>query len=208
MKTAYKMADGRKVEGRRVIVDVERGRAVPNWCVCWLRTPASARCGWELKPALPHHRRAHADASKCRQNPSLLGTRDLPADMLGFACAGGPGAWVAARAAKAGSPSRRRRARERPCLGCPGCPARRPAAQHPHLGWQRCPLRPHPWSGPGAPSALDLQATLPVIQCHELPADNRTCKVFTYEDICSPFQVFSSCHAIKHIAGGTHFLAN
>ncbi len=31
MKTAYKMADGRKVEGRRVIVDVERGRTVPNW---------------------------------------------------------------------------------------------------------------------------------------------------------------------------------
>ena len=31
MKTAYKMADGRKVEGRRVVVDVERGRTVPNW---------------------------------------------------------------------------------------------------------------------------------------------------------------------------------
>ncbi len=32
MKTAYKMADGRKIEGRRVLVDVERGRTVPNWC--------------------------------------------------------------------------------------------------------------------------------------------------------------------------------
>ena len=31
MKQAYKMADGRKVEGRRVLVDVERGRTVPNW---------------------------------------------------------------------------------------------------------------------------------------------------------------------------------
>lgn len=33
MKNAYKMADGRKIEGRRVLVDVERGRTVPNWCV-------------------------------------------------------------------------------------------------------------------------------------------------------------------------------
>ena len=33
MKNAYKMADGRKVEGKRVTVDVERGRTVPNWCV-------------------------------------------------------------------------------------------------------------------------------------------------------------------------------
>ncbi len=32
MKNAYKMADGRKVEGKRVTVDVERGRTVPNWC--------------------------------------------------------------------------------------------------------------------------------------------------------------------------------
>ncbi|XP_010933717.1 U1 small nuclear ribonucleoprotein 70 kDa isoform X2 [Elaeis guineensis] len=31
MKTAYKQADGRKVDGKRVLVDVERGRTVPNW---------------------------------------------------------------------------------------------------------------------------------------------------------------------------------
>lgn len=31
MKQAYKMADGRKIEGKRVLVDVERGRTVPNW---------------------------------------------------------------------------------------------------------------------------------------------------------------------------------
>ncbi|KAE8696202.1 U1 small nuclear ribonucleoprotein 70 kDa [Hibiscus syriacus] len=31
MKAAYKQADGRKIDGRRVIVDVERGRTVPNW---------------------------------------------------------------------------------------------------------------------------------------------------------------------------------
>ncbi len=42
MKTAYKMADGRKIEGKRVTVDVERGRTVPNWRapiprVVWLR---------------------------------------------------------------------------------------------------------------------------------------------------------------------------
>lgn len=33
MKTAYKMADGKKLENRRVIVDVERGRTVPGWQV-------------------------------------------------------------------------------------------------------------------------------------------------------------------------------
>jgi U1 small nuclear ribonucleoprotein len=31
MKEAYKLADGRKIEGRRVVVDVERGRTVENW---------------------------------------------------------------------------------------------------------------------------------------------------------------------------------
>ncbi|KAF0929147.1 hypothetical protein E2562_016386 [Oryza meyeriana var. granulata] len=31
MKNAYKQADGRKVDNRRVLVDVERGRTVPNW---------------------------------------------------------------------------------------------------------------------------------------------------------------------------------
>lgn len=33
MKSAYKAADGRKLEGRRVLIDVERGRTVPGWCV-------------------------------------------------------------------------------------------------------------------------------------------------------------------------------
>lgn len=28
---AYKQADGRKIDGRRVVVDVERGRTVNNW---------------------------------------------------------------------------------------------------------------------------------------------------------------------------------
>ncbi|KAG2538868.1 hypothetical protein PVAP13_9NG358300 [Panicum virgatum] len=31
MKNAYKQADGRKVDNKRVLVDVERGRTVPNW---------------------------------------------------------------------------------------------------------------------------------------------------------------------------------
>eukprot|EP01018_Ginkgo_biloba_P020959 Gb_12089 [translate_table: standard] len=31
MKSAYKQADGRKIENRRVVVDVERGRTVANW---------------------------------------------------------------------------------------------------------------------------------------------------------------------------------
>ena len=47
MKNAYKMADGRKVENKRVTVDVERGRTVPNWYVL----PASL-----LVPAAPHLR--------------------------------------------------------------------------------------------------------------------------------------------------------
>ncbi|XP_062205042.1 U1 small nuclear ribonucleoprotein 70 kDa-like [Phragmites australis] len=31
MKNAYEQADGRKVDNKRVLVDVERGRTVPNW---------------------------------------------------------------------------------------------------------------------------------------------------------------------------------
>ncbi|KAL2520653.1 U1 small nuclear ribonucleoprotein 70 kDa [Forsythia ovata] len=31
MKAAYKQADGSKIDNRRVLVDVERGRTVPNW---------------------------------------------------------------------------------------------------------------------------------------------------------------------------------
>ena len=28
---AYKHADGKKIDGRRIVVDVERGRTVKNW---------------------------------------------------------------------------------------------------------------------------------------------------------------------------------
>ncbi|OQS07357.1 hypothetical protein THRCLA_00628 [Thraustotheca clavata] len=31
MKAAYKNADGKKIDGRRIVVDVERGRTVRNW---------------------------------------------------------------------------------------------------------------------------------------------------------------------------------
>ena len=31
MKQAYKASDGRRIEGRRVLVDVERGRTVDGW---------------------------------------------------------------------------------------------------------------------------------------------------------------------------------
>jgi U1 small nuclear ribonucleoprotein 70kDa len=37
-KTAYKTADGKRIEGRRVLVDCERGRTVDGWCV-WQRCP-------------------------------------------------------------------------------------------------------------------------------------------------------------------------
>lgn len=33
MRVAYKRGDGRKIDGRRVLVDVERGRTVRNWLV-------------------------------------------------------------------------------------------------------------------------------------------------------------------------------
>lgn len=33
MRIAYKRADGRKIDGRRVVVDVERGRTVRDWKV-------------------------------------------------------------------------------------------------------------------------------------------------------------------------------
>ena len=31
LKDAYKQADGKKVEGKRIVVDVERGRTVKSW---------------------------------------------------------------------------------------------------------------------------------------------------------------------------------
>ncbi len=51
MKEAYKTADGRKLEGRRVLVDVERGRTVESWCAgalepCSCAAPGGS-CGVE-----------------------------------------------------------------------------------------------------------------------------------------------------------------
>jgi U1 small nuclear ribonucleoprotein len=31
LKTAYKLADGIKIDGKRICVDVERGRTVKDW---------------------------------------------------------------------------------------------------------------------------------------------------------------------------------
>ncbi len=31
MKEAYKRAEGKKLDGRRLVVDVERGRTTQNW---------------------------------------------------------------------------------------------------------------------------------------------------------------------------------
>lgn len=44
MKEAYKAADGRKIEGRRILIDVERGRTVDNWCGCTHALPGSPAC--------------------------------------------------------------------------------------------------------------------------------------------------------------------
>jgi hypothetical protein len=46
MKQAYKLADGRKIEDKRVLVDVERGRTVPNWCA----PPAAAPLHKRARP--------------------------------------------------------------------------------------------------------------------------------------------------------------
>ena len=40
VKEAFDRADGRKIDGRRVLVDVERGRTVKGW------KPRSAALGW------------------------------------------------------------------------------------------------------------------------------------------------------------------
>jgi hypothetical protein len=42
MKEAYKAANGRKLEGRRILVDVERGRTVDNW---WVPRPRNGGTG-------------------------------------------------------------------------------------------------------------------------------------------------------------------
>lgn len=38
LKVAYRRADGRKIDGRRILVDVERGRTVPGESGGWMRT--------------------------------------------------------------------------------------------------------------------------------------------------------------------------
>ena len=42
MKVAYNKADGKKIEGRRIVVDVERGRTVEDWKPRRLGTNLSA----------------------------------------------------------------------------------------------------------------------------------------------------------------------
>mmetsp|Transcript_30397 Transcript_30397/g.116518 ORF Transcript_30397/g.116518 Transcript_30397/m.116518 type:complete len:211 (-) Transcript_30397:979-1611(-) len=39
MKEAYKAGDGRRIDGKRISVDVERGRTIPNWLPKRLREP-------------------------------------------------------------------------------------------------------------------------------------------------------------------------
>lgn len=43
MRIAYKRGDGRKIDGRRVLVDVERGRTVRDWKVREDRCPRWSR---------------------------------------------------------------------------------------------------------------------------------------------------------------------
>jgi hypothetical protein len=50
LQEAYKTADGRKIEGRRILVDVERGRTVETW---WagvaMRMPAQQLMGTRVQ---------------------------------------------------------------------------------------------------------------------------------------------------------------
>ena len=58
---AYKQADGKKIEGRRVLVDVERGRTVPDW--------KPRRLGGRLGPG---NRGPSVDAQGNRIEPAMM----------------------------------------------------------------------------------------------------------------------------------------
>lgn len=76
MKNAYKQADGRKIEGRRVVVDVERGRTVENWRP---RRLAGGLGGQGREPKLPKKQMMMAGGALGL--PSALGPpRDAPLD--------------------------------------------------------------------------------------------------------------------------------
>lgn len=53
MKDAYKNADGTKIEGRRVLVDVERGRTMEGW------RPARLGGGLGAQSRRPKSKRTH-----------------------------------------------------------------------------------------------------------------------------------------------------
>merc|ERR1711918_204223 len=46
LKNAYKQGDGKKIDGRRVMVDVERGRTVEGWLPRRLGRPWARAC-WQ-----------------------------------------------------------------------------------------------------------------------------------------------------------------
>lgn len=164
MKTAYKMADGRKVEGRRVIVDVERGRTVPNWWEIhtghsvvvkptqWFTQRACWACRMSLHACAPIHRASPFNFGLETGHLDFGGAK--PASRMRKVseacpvCAGGRGAWEAARAGRAGSRERPKAARAGP-QSCLGCPARPRAAPRPRA-WRRCRHHLHPQSGLGA----------------------------------------------------------
>jgi hypothetical protein len=84
-KTAYRTADGKRIEGRRVLVDCERGRTVDNWYVAllamaviqrshtWAAVPAGGRGGSaEAWAGSPGFRKSQRSWQELLLPPSLL----------------------------------------------------------------------------------------------------------------------------------------
>jgi len=67
LKNAYKQADGKRIDGRRVMVDVERGRTVPNWLPIRLGGGRGGRkAAAPKKGAVMDHGRKDRDRAKDR----------------------------------------------------------------------------------------------------------------------------------------------
>merc|ERR1739848_741636 len=66
LKNAYKQGDGKKIDGRRVMVDVERGRTVEGWLP--RRLGGGRGPGRQGKPSKKKKKRAAALAEKMKED--------------------------------------------------------------------------------------------------------------------------------------------
>jgi len=96
MQKAYKQADGKKIDGRRVLVDVERGRVVRNWRPRRLggglgatraggddvnqkfsgREPPATPSGGSGERSQPTHRPQHRGGERDSYRPERKGNKD------------------------------------------------------------------------------------------------------------------------------------